>query len=447
MSLAELHDAEALPAAGTRAYELARRIFPICRSITGAGVKQTLAILGERIPLTLHEVPSGTKVFDWEVPHEWNIRDAYIKDASGGRVVDFARSNLHVVSYSTPVRQTLTLDELRPHLHSLPDHPDWIPYRTSYYRPNWGFCLAHRDLEALQPGRYEVVIDATLEPGHMTYGECFLPGQTEQEVIVFSHVCHPSLANDNCSGLAVATEIAAALRGKPRHFSYRFVFAPGTIGAITWLAQNEQRLARIAHGLVIGLLGDPGPLTYKKSVQGTALVDRAAVHVLDRLGADSRIEDFSPYGYDERQFNSPGINLPVGRLTRSPNGAYPQYHTSADNLDLIQPRYLAESIGACAQILDVIDGEGVYRNLSPKCEPQLGKRGLYRATGGTGPGEFEHALFWVLNQSDGRRSLLDIAERARIPFGVIQSAATALAGAGLLARQNVSVPSSGEERA
>jgi aminopeptidase-like protein len=278
-----------------------------------------------------------------------------------------------------------------------------------------------------------VCIDSTLAPGHLTYGECFIPGESEREVVVFSHVCHPSLANDNCSGLAVATEIAAALQGTQRHFSYRFVFAPGTIGAITWLAQNEAQLERIAHGLVIGLLGDPGPLTYKKSVRGDALVDRAGVHVLGTLGPGHRIEEFSPYGYDERQFNSPGINLPVGRLTRSPNGAYPEYHTSADNLDLIQPRYLAESIGALARILDVLDGEGVYRNLSPKCEPQLGKRGLYRTTGGTGPGEFEHALFWVLNQSDGQRSLLDIAERARIPFGVIQSAALALVGAGLLA--------------
>jgi aminopeptidase-like protein len=433
MTLAALHGAEAQQLAGARAYELASRIFPICRSISGAGVKQTLAILGERIPLTVHDVPSGTPAFDWQVPLEWNIRDAYIKDASGRRVVDFARSNLHVVSYSTPIRQTLTLEELRPHLHSLPDNPDWIPYRTSYYRQSWGFCLAHRELQALQPGSYEVCIDSTLAPGHLTYGECFIPGDSEQEVVVFSHVCHPSLANDNCSGLAVATEIAAAMQGTQRHFSYRFVFAPGTIGAITWLAQKESQLGRIAHGLVIGLLGDPGPLTYKKSVRGDALVDRAGVHVLGTLGAGHRIEDFSPYGYDERQFNSPGINLPVGRLTRSPNGAYPEYHSSADNLDLIQPRYLAESIGALARILDVLDGEGVYRNLSPKCEPQLGKRGLYRTTGGTGPGEFEHALFWVLNQSDGRRSLLDIAERARIPFGVIQSAATALVGAGLLA--------------
>ena len=433
MSLTALHGAGAQEVAGARAYELASRIFPICRSITGAGVKSTLALIGERIPLTLHDVPSGTPAFDWEVPLEWNIRDAYIKDASGRRVVDFGRSNLHVVSYSTPIRQTLTLDELRPHLHSLPEHPDWIPYRTSYYRQNWGFCLAHRELQALQPGRYEVCIDSTLAPGHLTYGECFVPGASEREVVVFSHICHPSLANDNCSGISVATELAAAMQGTPRHFSYRFVFAPGTIGAITWLAQNEAHLERIAHGLVIGLLGDPGPLTYKKSVRGDALIDRAGVHVLGTLGPGHRIEEFSPYGYDERQFNSPGINLPVGRLTRSPNGAYPEYHSSADDLDLIQPRYLAESIGACARILDVLDGEGVYRNLSPKCEPQLGKRGLYRATGGTGPGEFEHALFWVLNQSDGRRSLLDIAERARIPFGVIQSAATALVGAGLLA--------------
>jgi aminopeptidase-like protein len=432
MILEKLMNRQHCEALGERAYDFVREIFPICRSITGRGVRETLRRVGERIPLELYEVPSGTPVFDWQVPQEWNIRDAYVKDSQGGRVIDFQESNLHVVSYSTPIRETMSLAELRPHLHSIPEHPDWIPYRTSYYRPYWGFCLRHRDLAALREGPYEVCIDATLAPGSLTYGECYIPGASQREVLVFTHVCHPSLANDNASGIAVATELAHALQEQPGQLSYRFVFAPGTIGAITWLARNEQHMGRIAHGLVLGLVGDPGPLTYKKSVGGEAGVDRAAAHVLSSLSLEHRIEDFSPYGYDERQFCSPGFDLPVGRLTRSPNEAYPQYHSSADDLSLVGSAYLGESLYASAHILAALDGDAIYTNLSPKCEPQLGKRGLYRSTGGKGPGQFEHALLWVLNQSNGRRSLLDIAERSGIPFTVIRSAASDLVGVGLL---------------
>lgn len=443
MIFAGLHVREQCEASGRRAYELAREIYPICRSITGEGVRQTLQRVGREIPLQVHEVPSGTAVFDWQVPLEWNIRDAYVKDAQGRRLIDFRESNLHVVSYSTPVRETMTLEQLRPRLHSLPEHPDWIPYRTSYYKPSWGFCLRDRDLQALPQGPYEVCIDSSLTAGSLTYAECVLPGASEREVLVFTHVCHPSLANDNCSGIAVATELARSLMPETRQLSFRFVFAPGTIGAITWLARNERRLERVAHGLVLGLLGDPGPLTYKRSAIGDATVDRAAAHVLGALGAPHRIEDFSPYGYDERQFCSPGFNLPVGRLTRSPNGAYPQYHTSADDLNLVRSECLAESLCAAARTLAVLEADGAYTNLNPKCEPQLGKRGLYRPTGGAGPGAFEHALLWVLNQSNGRRSLLDIAERSGIAFDVIRSAADGLLGVGLLAESR----SGGAERA
>ena len=431
-TLTDFLSREECDAAGARAYETVRELFPICRSITGAGVRQTLAIVGRRIPLELHEIPSGQPVFDWEVPPEWNITDAYVKSGDGRRVVDFKESNLHIVSYSEPIRARMALAELRPHLHSLPDAPDRIPYRTSYYRRNWGFCLRHRDLLALPEGEYEVCIDSELRPGSLTYAECFLPGSTSEEVIVFTHVCHPSLANDNASGIAVSCELAAALARSPRRYGYRFVFSPGTIGAITWLAVNEASLGRIAHGLVVGLLGDPGPLTYKRSARGDAAVDRAAVHVVKTLDPRSRIEDFSPYGYDERQFCSPGFNLPVGRLTRSANGAYPEYHTSGDDLNLVQPQYLAESLCAAARIIQALDTNERYVNTQPKCEPQLGKRGLYRVTGGQAPSGREHALLWILNQSDGRRSLLDIAERAGMPFTVIRSAADELLQSGLL---------------
>ncbi len=430
--LSEFLDPAGCAAAGERAYGFVRDLFPICRSITGAGVRETLQLVGGRIPLQVHEVPSGTPVFDWEVPPEWNIRDAYVKAADGRRVIDFRDSNLHVVSYSTPVSARMSLSELRPHLHSLPDAPDRIPYRTSYYSRNWGFCLRHRDLSALPEGDYEVCIDSELRPGSLTYAECLLPGSCADEIIVFTHVCHPSLANDNASGIAVVTELVMALARSPRRYSYRFVFSPGTIGAITWLAVNEASVGRIAHGLVLGLLGDPGALTYKKSARGDATVDRVAAHVVRTLDARSRIEDFSPYGYDERQFCSPGFDLPVGRLTRSANGAYPEYHTSGDNLQLVQPQFLAQSLCAASRIIEALETDGTYQNTQPKCEPQLGKRGLYRATGGLSPSGREHALLWVLNQSNGRRSLLDIAERAGLPFTVIRSAAEELLHAGLL---------------
>jgi aminopeptidase-like protein len=424
---------EGCESAGARAYEFVRELYPICRSITGAGVRQTLGLVGRRLPLEMHEVPSGTPVFDWQVPREWNIRDAYVKAPDGTRVIDFRQSNLHVVSYSTPVRGRMTLAELRPHLHTLPDAPDLIPYRTSYYKPSWGFCLRHRDLLALPEGEYEVCIDSELTQGSLTYAECHLPGETDDEVLICTHVCHPSLANDNASGIAVATELADVLSASPHRYSYRFVFAPGTIGAITWLARNEGNVGRIAHGLVLGLMGDPGPLTYKKSARGDALVDRLGAHVVSTLSAASRVEDFSPYGYDERQYCSPGFDLPVGRLTRSANDAYPEYHTSADDLNLVQPRFLADSLCAVARIVEGLERNATYVNTLPKCEPQLGKRGLYRVTGGTHPSGREHALLWVLNQSNGRRSLLDIAERAGMPFTVIRSAADDLLHGGLLA--------------
>jgi aminopeptidase-like protein len=432
LSLEDLQEVAGSRLAGERVLSFVRDLLPICRSITGEGVRSTLQLIGARIPLVVHEVPSGTPVFDWQVPQEWNIRDAYVQDKDGRRVVDFRESNLHVVSYSVPVHRTMSLAELRPHLHTLPERPDWIPYRTSYYQPNWGFCLRDRDLQGLSEGLYEVHIDSTLAPGSLTYAECLIPGASNEEVLVFTHVCHPSLANDNTSGLAVATELARAMLGGSHRFSYRFVFAPGTIGSITWLARNEAVVPRIVHGLVLGLLGDPGPLTYKRSVRGDAEIDRAAAYVLNASELPSSIEDYSPYGYDERQFCSPGFDLPVGRLTRSANDRYPEYHTSADDLGLLSGEQLGGSIACAAQLLALLEANVTYRSLNPKCEPQLGRRGLYRQTGGNSPAHFEHALLWVMNQSNGNRCLLDIAERSGIAFGVIQSAARALAGVGLL---------------
>ena len=416
------------------AWALMTQLYPICRSITGEGVRRTLARIAEDIPLRTTEVPSGTAVFDWEVPREWNVREAWIADESGRRIVDLRDHTLHLMSYSVRVDQVMTLEELRPHLHSIPEHPDWVPYRTSYYREDWGFCLSDRVLQSLRPGRYAVRIDSTLTKGSLTYGECVVPGVSSEEVLVFTHVCHPSLCNDNLTGIALASLLAAEVgRSNPR-FTYRFVFAPGTIGSIAWLARNESSVDRVHHGLVLGLAGDRGPLTYKRSRRGDTEIDRIAGYVMGSI-AGARVVDFSPYGYDERQLCSPGFDLPVGRLTRTPNNEYPEYHSSADNFDLIDRDALAESLFACASILRIAEREAHYLNLNPKCEPRLGKRGLFRSTGGKHPGEFEHALLWVLNQSDGSHSLLDIAERSQLPFDLIAAAADALEGVELLRRR------------
>jgi len=403
------------------------QMYPLCRSITGAGFRETLSMVLCHIPLEIHEVPTGTPVFDWTVPKEWNIRDAYVKDSDGRRIIDFRESNLHVVSYSVPVSTTLSLTELKEHLFSIPEHPDWIPYRTSYYQENWGFCLSHHDLMKMKEDRYEVCIDSSLESGHLTYGEYFLPGEEESEILLSCHACHPSLCNDNLSSVALITFLAKHLGTRPRRYSYRILFIPGTIGSITWLCLNEAKVHRIKHGLVAACTGDPGKTTYKKSRQGDAEIDRAVAHVLKHSGNDYEIIDFSPYGYDERQYNSPGFNLPVGCLTRTPHGRYPEYHTSADNLAFVRPECLADSFRKYLSVLQVLENNRTYRNLNPKCEPQLGKRGLYRLMGGDRETIFDQmSLLWVLNLSDGRHTLLDIAERSGYAFSIIHNAALAL---------------------
>ena len=432
MLLDELIERKASLHAADEAMALIGTMYPLCRSITGDGVRRTLEQLSPWIPLEVHEVPTGTPVYDWEVPREWNIRDAYVADADGHRVVDFRASNLHVVNYSVPVRTTMSLEELQPHLHSLPDRPDWIPYRTSYYKEQWGFCMRHRDRLQLAPGRYEVVIDADLRPGHLSYGECVVPGSTDAEAIVYTHTCHPSLANDNLTGIAVSAVLARAMRRVRPRLTWRFVYGPGTIGSLTWLSRNEHVVPRITGGLVIGLLGDPGALTYKRSRAGATATDRAMEHVLRTAGTVHRVVDFEPYGYDERQFCSPGFDLPVGRLSRSANGQYEQYHTSADDLSLVAPAQLAEAIQVLAQGLSVIDANRPVLNLSPKGEPRLGKRGLYGSVGGNAPSGFEHALLWVLSLADGGHDLVAMAERSGVSFDRILAAAAALEQAGLL---------------
>jgi aminopeptidase-like protein len=426
---------------GERLYRWVEALYPLHRCITGDGLRGTLQLLGQLIPVEVHEVPTGTPVLDWTVPREWAVREAWVATADGRRIVDLADSPLHVVQYSVPVRARMTLEALRPHLHTLPGQPDLVPYRTSYYAEAWGFCLAQRALDRLaaEGGEHqelEVYIDSRLSDGALSYGECVLPGETADEVLFSAHACHPALANDNASALAVAAGLAQALMARPRRrYTYRFLFAPGTIGAITWLARNREAAGRLRHGLVLANLGDRGGFTYKMTRRGTLdapqPIDRAVALALREEGVDVR--PFDPAGYDERQFNSPGFDLPVGRLTRTPHGEYPEYHTSGDDLALVTPQALEGSLRALLRVVDVLEGDGVYRGTAPFGEPQLGRRGLYRALGGdAATPEAQRALLWALNLADGRFSLLDVAERSGLPFAAVRDAADRLLAAGLL---------------
>jgi aminopeptidase-like protein len=433
-TLSQVRNRIDLASAGEEMLALMGTLYPICRSISGNGLRQSLGQLADLIPLTTHEVATGTRVFDWIVPKEWNIHDAYIKDSAGCRVIDFQKNNLHVVNYSAPVKARMTLGELLPRLHSLPERPDWIPYRTSYYNESWGFCLSHRQLQGLVPDKYEVVIDSTLVDGAITYGECVLPGQSEEEFLISTHACHPSLANDNLSGVALAATLARILAPIPHRYTYRFLFVPGTIGAIAWLFRNQATVKRIKHGLVLACAGDRGELNYKRSRRQSDDIDRAVAHVLKTKGAAFAIREFSPYGYDERQYCSPGFNLPVGSFRRTPHGEYPEYHTSADNLDFVSAPHLADSLATLLEIIDLLENDLRFVNLSPMGEPQLGRRGLAPSLGGNAAKDDQLALLWVLNLSDGTNGVLDIAERSGLPFDAIRRAVDALTGSGLLDR-------------
>lgn len=416
-----------LDRAGEEMHGLMERLYPICRSITGDGLRQSLRILQEVIPLGLHQVATGTQVFDWTVPKEWNIRDAYVKNAKGERIIDYQKSNLHVLNYSLPYKGRMSARELKEHLFSLPEKPEVIPYRTSYYQPTWGFCVSHEQLLAIEDGQYDVCIDSTLENGHLTYGELLIPGSTTEEILVSSHCCHPSLCNDNLSGVVLSTYLAKLLMRLQLRYSYRFLFIPVTIGSIAWLALNEDRVHNIKHGLVAACVGDVGPLTYKKSRKGTAEIDRTVMHVLKHSGVEHSVRDFTPVGYDERQYSSPGFDLPVGLLTRTPHGEFPEYHTSADDLDFVRAESLADSLKHYLKVFEILEDNRRYVNLQPKGEPQLGKRGLYSAFGGYKDQKArELSMSWVLNFSDGHHSILDIAERSGLEFGLLRDTARIL---------------------
>jgi aminopeptidase-like protein len=427
MNLSDFRTVLKMDEIGEGMYQFIRQLYPICRSITGNGVRETLNLIKEHIPLEMREVPTGTEVFDWTVPKEWNIKDAYVLNSNGEKIIDFKKSNLHVLGYSLPIREKVSFAELKKHLFTLPDQPEWIPYRTSYYQENWGFCLSHKQFLEMKDEDYEICIDSSLEEGQLSYGEYYLKGESRDEVLISCHTCHPSLCNDNLSGVALGVFLAKYLRSLSLRYSYRFLFVPGTVGSITWLSLNEGQVSHIKHGLVVACVGDPGKFTYKKSRRGDAEIDKAVINVLKHSWKDYEIVDFFPYGYDERQYCSPGFDLPVGCLMRTPHGCFPEYHTSADNLDFVKPKFLADSFSKYLGVLNVLEGNKKYLNMNPKCEPQLGKRGLYGAIGGQkDSATHQLAMLWVLNLSDGHHNLLEISERSGLEFDQIRNAAELL---------------------
>ncbi len=396
------------------------RLFPINRSLTGNGNRETLKILSELVDLKIYEVPSGTNCFDWTVPPEWNVKEAWVKNSKGEKVIDFEKSNLHLLGYSEPFKGKLSLSELRQHLHSLPNQPGLIPYMTSYYKKRWGFCITHTQLESLPEDEYEVLIDSSLdEEGSMTYGEAFIEGEQKEEIFFSTYICHPSLANNELSGPLVTAHLYKELkkRKKPR-YSYRFVFIPETIGSIYYLSVNGEDLRKkMIAGYVVTCIGDNGPFTYKRSRRKNTITDRVAELILKQTETDYKIYDFFPTGSDERQYCSPGFNLPVGSLMRTMYGKYPEYHTSADNRDFISFAAMEESVNKYLSIIDVIENNKMYINRLPYCELQLGKRGLYPTLGSQkGMADFVKGIMWLLNLADGKHDLIDIANLSNLPI-------------------------------
>jgi len=418
---------------GIEIYSFIEKLFPICRSITGNGTRKTLELIKQHIPIEINDIPSNTKVFDWNVPKEWNIIDAYVKNSKGEKIIDFKISNLHILQYSISIHKKISLDELKNHLYTLEEYPNWIPYKTSYYQENWGFCMSYKQFQTLEDDEYEVFIDSTLENGSLTYGELFFKGEIEDEILFSTYICHPSMCNDNLSGVSLLTFLAKTLIDKKTKYSYRFLFIPETIGAISWLAKNENNVHKMKYGVVATCVGDSGQLTYKKTKQGNTLIDK----IVEKILVDSRdsyeIVDFFPTGSDERQFSSPGFNIPVGSLVRTLYGKFPEYHTSADNMDFINSKSLQDSFTKYNSIIHVLENNVIYKNQNPKCEPNLGKRKLYDLIGANKelPSN-SNSIFWLLNQSDGNTSLLEIATKSNISFIDIKNMADILVSHDLL---------------
>jgi aminopeptidase-like protein len=413
-------------------HRLATRLFPICRSLSGDGVRETLSILHEYIPLTIHEVPSGTKVFDWTVPPEWNIRDAYVADESGNRIIDFKKDNLHVVGYSTPIDATMSLSELEPHLHSLPEQPDAVPYVTSYYKEAWGFCLSHKERARLREGMYRVVIGSTLEPGHLTYGEILIPGESDREIFLSTYICHPSMANNELSGPSVAAHLARLIAEKPRRYTYRFVFVPETIGAITYLAKNLDILReRVIAGFNITCVGDDRAYSFLPSRYGSTLADKVTRRVLQKMHPEFIEWSFLDRGSDERQYCSPLVDLPVVSIMRSKYGEYPEYHTSLDDLRFVTPSGLQGAYDVYAACIDSLENARRYVAVVP-CEPQLGKHGLYKTEAKAISSRETRTIVDVLAYADGTNDIEELSALIRMPVQEVAPVVDTLIEKGLL---------------
>lgn len=420
---------------GDEMYEWACDLYPIHRSLTGSGVRRTLEYIGGRVPgLTVLEAPSGTPAFDWIVPNEWTIRDAYIADESGARVVDYRRNNLHVVGYSIPVDAWLSREELEPHLHSLPSQPAAIPYVTSYYAPYWGFCLSDAQRVALPDGRYHVVVDSDLSPGVMNVGEVIIPGDTDREILLSANICHPSLANNEVSGPVVLTALARWIAALPtRRYTYRLVFLPETIGSIWYLSRNAAHMKTVTEaGFVLTCVGDDRAYSYVPSRAGGTPADRAALNVLRHRAPDFVRYTFLDRASDERQYCSPGIDLPVCSVLRTLYGKFPEYHTSFDDLSVISPAGLQGAFEVLRECLEVLEANDTYVTSTP-CEPQLGRRGLYPTTSDLNSYPGSQYLLDVLAYADGTRDLIALADAVGISALRCRDVVRILRDAGLMA--------------
>jgi aminopeptidase-like protein len=403
---------------GKNIYNLCKRLWPITRSITGDGVRETLGIIQKVIPdLTIHEVPTGTRCFDWEIPREWNIQDAYIVDPNGKKIVDFQDSNLHVVSYSTPVNQIISLSELQQHLYSIPEQPNAIPYVTSYYQERWGFCLTENQRKTLKEGDYQVYIDSELSDGSLTYGELIIPGKSEKEVFLSTYVCHPSMANNELSGPTVTTYLAKWIQSQPREYTYRIIFIPETIGSICYLSQNFETMKKnIVAGYNISCVGDDNSYSYLPSRDEDTISDKIALHILKHTHPDFTKYTYLDRGSDERQYCSPGVDLPISSVMRTKYGAYKEYHTSLDNLDYISPEGLFGAYEVLTKCIDCIENNKTYK-ATTLCEPQMGRRNL-RSTLGVGTNMAADVMLMsnILAYADGSHDVLSMAEKFNVPM-------------------------------
>ena len=419
---------------GNRMYSIASELFPLCRSITGEGTRATLRRIQQEIPqMSIQEVQSGTKVFDWTIPNEWKIEEAFIEDSAGNRIVDFKNNNLHVVGYSIPVDEWIALEELNKHLYSLPEHPDWIPYVTSYYKERWGFCLTHNQRQALPNGNYHVVIKSKLFKGNLTYGELLIPGESEKEVFLSTYVCHPSMANNELSGPMVQLELAKwILEQKDRKYSYRLIWIPETIGAITYLSRNLPIMKdRVIAGYNLTCVGDERAISYISSKYGETLADKAAQNVLHFLAPDYCSYDYLHRGSDERQYNAPGVDLPVCSICCSKFHEYPEYHTSADNMDFISPKGLQKAFDIYKEVIRTIEYNTKYR-INCYCEPQLGPRGLYPTESFNRSSITVKDMMDFIAYADGTQDLILISNRINVPVTRLHEIALKLKKAELL---------------